>query len=291
MKTTKQKTDVCQLVTDRIIEALEQGVIPWRKTWNGVPYAQNYVSKRAYSGINALLTNLSPYDVPYFITLKQANQLGGKVRKGSKSIPIIYWKVIYKDQDGHTVPEKESEERTDLQKLFFARYYRVFNIADIEGVSFDLPEASHNHNRIEACDQLIQKIKNLSVIRHGGNKAYYAPPLDKIQMPALNQFESPEAYYATLFHEIIHSTGHHSRLNRDEVMQTAEFGSPIYSQEELIAEIGAAFMCNLIGIENNDTFTNATAYIQGWLSKLKNDKRFIIQAASKAKAAVQYAME
>ncbi|MEM7368693.1 MAG: zincin-like metallopeptidase domain-containing protein [Bacteroidota bacterium] len=288
MKTSKSKADVYQLVTDRIIEALEQGTIPWRKTWAGAPYARNYVTKHTYHGINALLTNLSPYDLPYFVTLKQANQLGGKVKKGAKSIPIVYWKIIFKNQEGNVIPEKESKGRKDLNKLFFARYYRVFNISEIEGVSFKLPEAKFDHDRIENCEQLIQGIKNPPIIQHGGNQAYYAPPIDHIQMPELNQFESPEAYYATLWHELIHATGHVSRLCRDEVMGTVKFGSPIYSQEELTAEIGAAFLCNLVEIENTDTFTNAASYIQGWLSKLKDDKRFIIRAASKAKAAVEY---
>ncbi|MDW3650999.1 MAG: zincin-like metallopeptidase domain-containing protein [Bacteroidia bacterium] len=285
---TGQTVDVYQFITDQIVKALEQGRIPWRKTWQGVGYARNYVTKHIYTGINAILTNLSPYEVPYFITLKQANALGGKVRREAKSLPIVYWKISYKDQEGNIVVDEDRFGQDDLTKLFFARYYRVFNISDIEGIDFQLPETPHTHDQLDQCERIIASIPNPPTIRFGGSEPYYAPPIDTVQMPVLNQFESPEAYYATFFHELVHSTGHVSRLMREEVMGTVKFGSLIYSQEELTAEIGAAFLCRVVGIDNPATFTNSTAYIQGWLSKLKDDKKFIFQAASKAKRAVEY---
>lgn len=285
---TGQMVDVYQLVTDQIVEALAQGRIPWRKTWQGVGFACNYVTKHIYTGINALLTNLSPYEVPYFITLKQANALGGKVKRGAKSLPIVYWKISYKDHAGKVVVDEARFGEPDLQKLFFARYYRIFNISDVEGIDFQTPEIFHTHDPLDQCEKIITGIPSPPTIRFGGNQPYYAPPIDTVQMPGINQFESPEAYYATFFHELIHSTGHVSRLMREEVMGTVKFGSLIYSQEELTAEIGAAFLCRMAGIDNPATFTNSTAYIQGWLSKLKDDKKFIFQAASKAKRAVNY---
>ncbi|MEM6342670.1 MAG: zincin-like metallopeptidase domain-containing protein [Bacteroidota bacterium] len=279
--------DVYQLVTDRISEALEQGTIPWRKTWQHYGLARNYITGHVYTGINALLTNLSPYEEPFFITLKQANALGGQVKRGAKSLPIVYWKISYKDQDGTIVSADDAHQRGDLTKLFFARYYRVFNIADIDGITFEVPMANE-HNRIKACEDLVTKIKQPPTLRLGGDQPSYAPPIDTVRMPGINQFESAEAYYATLFHELIHSTGHSSRLNREEVMSMVKFGSLVYSQEELTAEIGASFLCQITGISNPEVFTNTTAYIQGWLSKLNDDKRFIFQAASKAKKAVKY---
>lgn len=287
-QTTDRRVDVYQMVTDRIVAALEAGTIPWKKTWKGLGYARNYVTKHTYMGINALLTNLSPYSVPYFITLKQANDLGGSVQKGSKSLPIVFWKIRYKDADGRYYSEAEANERSDLQKLFLARYYRVFNIEDVTGIEFNLPNLEHQHDFIPICEQMIDFMPKSPEIRIGGSEAYYAPPIDTVQMPTLAQFESPEAYYSTFFHELVHSTGHSSRLNRDEVMGKVRFGSLEYSQEELVAEIGSAFLCNQVGVETPSTFKNAAAYIHGWLSKLQDDKRFIFRAAKEAKQAAEY---
>lgn len=126
------------------------------------------------------------------------------------------------------------------------------------------------------------------IIKHGGSSAYYALPINTIQMPLMDQFESPEAYYATLFHELIHSTGHHTRLYREEVIGAVKFGSLEYSRKEPKVEIGAAFLCNIVGIENPDVFENAAAYIQGWFKVLQDDKKCIFQAATQAKVAMEY---
>lgn len=283
-----RKLDVYQMVTDRIISALESRTIPWRKTWKGLGPARNYVSKHAYTGINAILTNLSPYTTPYFLTIKQTNALGGKIKKGSKSLPIVFWKVRYKDENEKFYSGEEAEDLTNMQKIFLARYHRVFNIEDVTGIDFHIPGLDHDHDFIPLCEQMIDFMPNRPEIRIGGNVAYYAPPIDTVQMPTLSQFDSPEAYYATFFHELVHSTGHTSRLHRDEVMGKVRFGSLEYSQEELVAEMGSAFLCNHVGIETPETFENATAYIQGWLSKLQDDKRFIFRAAKEAQKAAEY---
>lgn len=287
-QTTDRRVDVYQMVTDRIVAALEAGTIPWSKTWQGYGFARNYVTKHEYTGINALLTNLSPYAVPYFLTLKQANTLGGRVKKGSKSLPIVFWSIRYRDTEGRYYAEEEAAGKPDLQKLFLARFYRIFNIEDVTGIEWQLPTQNRSHDFIPMCEQMIDFIPNPPEIKIGGSQAFYAPPIDTVQMPSLSQFDAPEAYYATFFHELVHSTGHSSRLNRDEVMGKVRFGSLEYSQEELVAEIGSAFLCNQVGIETPSTFKNATAYIQGWLAKLQDDKRFIFRAAKEAKQAAEY---
>lgn len=286
----RTKTNVYQMVTDRIIEALEQGGIPWRKTWkSGARTAMNWVSKRAYTGINALLTNLSPYDHPYFMTFKQANALGGKIRKGAKSIPVVFWKKILKDANGQIVAESEAGNRQDLKERYVLKYYRLFNIAEIEDVAFELPEVPvRTQSTIEACEEVVKKMPNPPVIETGEYEPCYVPPKDNIYLPSIDNFGEAEMYYSVLFHELIHATGHETRLNREAVAKAQKFGSMTYSQEELVAEIGAAFLCNKTGIELPETFENSAAYIQSWLEKLANDKRFVFKAASEAKAATQF---
>ncbi|MEL6675618.1 MAG: zincin-like metallopeptidase domain-containing protein [Bacteroidota bacterium] len=286
-----QGVDVYQLVTSRIIEALESGTIPWKRTWQGYGYAKNIVNGHVYSGINAILTNLSPYSIPYFLTMRQANDLGGNIKAGSKSLPIVYWDVRYQDEDGKYFKEDEIEGKKNLRKRFFARYYRVFNVADVEGVKIDLPVGQVNHEPIPDCEALVRNIPFPPVIQHKGDQPCYIPAIDTVQIPATELFESREAYYQTLFHELIHATGHMARLERPGIMEVSKFGSLTYCEEELIAEIGATFICNRVGIETSATFENSAAYIQGWLAQLSADKRMIFAAAGKARLAVGYLYE
>lgn len=289
-KPTTQKTNVYQLVTDRIMEALEQGIIPWRKTWvGGAKHAVNWVSKRAYTGINALLTNLTPYEHPYFITFKQANALGGRVRKGAKSIPVVFWKKVLKDAEGNVIDESEAGNRQDLKERYILRYYRVFNIADIEELEFKLPAVPAQMTKtVDACEQLVANMPNPPAIEMGDHEPCYVPAQDSIYMPSRGRFGEAEMYYSVLFHELIHATGHESRLNREAVTTANKFGSLTYSQEELTAEIGAAYLCKMTGIELPETFENSVAYLQSWLEQLRKDKRFVFRAASEAKTATQY---
>lgn len=288
--TTTPKANVYELVTRRIMEALEQGVIPWRKTWkSGERQAMNWVSKRAYTGINALLTNLSPHDYPYFLTFKQANALGGKIRKGAKSIPVVFWKKILKDANGKIVNENEAGNRQNLKERYVLRYYRIFNIADVEELEFKLPEMPAKQvETVDACEELLAKMPKCPTIEKGEFEPCYVPPQDRIYMPRMGQFGESELYYSTLFHELIHATGHESRLSREAVTTANRFGSLTYSKEELTAEIGAAYLCKITGIELPETFENSVAYLQGWLEQLSKDKRFIFKAAAEAKAATQF---
>jgi antirestriction protein ArdC len=281
------------MVTDLIIEKLESGIVPWKKPWNEYGPAVNYLSKTPYRGINQLILN-GLHIKPFYLTFNQAKSLGGKIKKGAKSIPVVYWNFIYrhKETNRKIASEDIAAFPSDLiLKTAFLKYYRVFNVDDLLHVDFDLPELHPNSNNysIELCDKLLLDMKDRPEIRHKENQAYYDPANDYINMPPIELFKTLELYYSILHHEIIHSTGHSKRLNRFDGNEINALNSN-YSKEELIAEIGAAFLNNHTGILNDDTLTDSASYIRGWLNKLRNDKKFIVEAAAKAQKAVDYVL-
>lgn len=271
---------VYDYVTEKIIKELEKGNIPWQKPWNGSP-AINYVTRKPYQGINTLLLSKSGE----YLTWHQIQQLGGKVRKGAKAEFVVFYKTVtYKTEDAE---ESEEDNNSKVKTYFILRYYNVFHIDDVEGIPSKIQ--TFQHDPITEAEEVISKYKDKPKIIHDDStKAYYSPMHDYINIPDQKYFKDIEKYYSTLFHEAVHSTGHYNRLNRfkkDEPL--AAFGSESYSKEELIAEIGAAMLCNHCGILQQ-TLENTGAYIKSWIKVLKNDKRFIIQASSKAQKAVNY---
>lgn len=279
--------DVYQKVTDLFIEKIEAGVNPWVKTWSipGV-LPQNYFNKNIYKGVNLFLLSLTPFDIPFFCTYKQAKENGGTIRKGAKSLPVIYWNVVESKTETITSPDGLEQPK----KMAFIKYYNVFNICDVEGIDFVLPKSLENANEpITTCESLVANMPQAPRIQHIHKAgAYYSPLADYINMPDLTQFSSSEAYYSVLFHELVHSTGHASRLNREGVTQLCPFGSTNYSKEELVAELGAALLTMFTGISNAELIDNSAAYLKGWLKPLKDDKKFIFWAAKEAQKAVQY---
>lgn len=273
-----KKIDVYEKITNIIIEKLEEGVAPWKCGFlqNQTP-PKNYVSGKEYRGINALLLSLTGKKA-YYMTYLQAKELGGNVKKGAKGFPVVYYNFV----------EKQAEQpHEEAKKIPFLKYYTVFSIDDVDGISFDVPEIVRNQNeRLTICENIIEQMPSPPKIDFASGRAFYSPPLDYVSIPPLWDFETREEYYGTIFHELAHSTGHESRLAREEVMKSGKFGSYTYSKEELVAEICATFLCNHAGI--TQTFDNSVAYIQSWLKVLKNDKKFIIDAASKAQKAVDY---
>lgn len=293
MRKEKSQTaapDMYQTVTNRIIERLEQGELTWRKPWSSYGLARNYVSGKVYRGINMLLMNLfSPHSIPYYLTFKQAQELGGNVRKGAKSQQVFYFNVIFKDANNQTLSKEQAKALGDDVKVIrFLKYYNVFNVEDIEGVEFKIDDLRLvPHEKIERCEQVWNAYPSPpQYVEEDRARAFYRPEKDLINMPPIEQFETAENYYATLFHEAIHSTGHPNRLNREGVAQFDRFGSERYSLEELVAELGASFLCGLTGIDREPIIENTAAYIQGWLKKLKDDKQFIFKAAAEAQKAV-----
>lgn len=299
MKATQSKKaapDMYQVVTDRIIERLESGELSWRKTWSSYGLARNYQSKKAYKGINMLIMNFFvSHEIPYYLTYKQAQEMGGQVKNGAKAERVYYFNMIFKNGNDEKISSEEADRLQlagqSVKVIKFLKWYNVFNVADIDGIDFQFEEVKlQPHERIERCEQIIANYPNapkyVETVKENG--AGYAPELDCITMPSIERFDSAEDYYATRFHESIHSTGHPKRLNREGVAQFDKFGSERYSLEELIAELGASFLCALTQIDRELVMENAAAYIQGWLKKLKDDKNFIFKAAAEAQKAVDY---
>ncbi|SHM10153.1 ArdC family protein [Hymenobacter psychrotolerans] len=278
---TTTRPDVYQIVTDRVIAALEAGQIAWRKPWHaayGRP--RNYVSGRAYTGINAFLLHLVG-GTPFFLTFRQAKELGGNIRKGAKGMPVIYYNVT-------TRTDKQTGEE---EKTPFIKYFTVFSVDDVEGVDIILPEQPQDraHEPLAAAEALVAGWATCPRIEHGGAQAYYAPGPDFVQVPRPETFTSGEAYYSTLFHELTHATGHASRLDRPDLAEALRpSGRAGYAREELTAEMGAAFLCGHAGLNPSATLENTAAYLQFWLEQLRGDKKLVVQAASRAQRAAEF---
>lgn len=274
------KANVYQMVTDRIIEQLEQGIIPWERPWTGVRAgAFNRVSKRPYSLLNQMLLK----HAGEYATFKQWTELGGKIKKGAKSEIIVFWKILEIEEEN----EKGEKEKKTLPIL---KYYNVFHISQVEGVK-PLEQPFAEVEPIEEADKIIfdyVEREHIDFQEKASNEAFYSPSRDCVVVPMKEQYQHINEYYSTTFHELTHSTGHKNRLNRLQSGAVAAFGSETYSKEELVAEIGSASIMNMLGIETTKTFRNSAAYIQNWLSVLKNDNNMIISAASKAEKAVDY---
>lgn len=274
---------VYEMVTDRIIEQMENGVIPWEKPWTGIRNgAYNRISKKSYSLLNQMLLN---HDGEY-ATFKQWSDLGGHVRKGEKSEMVVFWKI-------QPVEETKEDGTKETKQIPLLRYFNVFHISQVDGVEPLQNEERYENEPIEKAEKVLLDYwarENIEVEHIAGNDAYYSPARDLIHLPLFEQFTKANEYYSTAFHESVHSTMKENRCNRaeDRKGKLVAFGSAEYSKEELVAEIGSANLMNIIGIESEKSFRNNTAYIQNWLTVLKNDVKFIVSASSKAEKAVKY---
>ena len=285
MNQTIVKRDVYQIVTDRIIELLEQGTIPWQQPWTKAGMPQNLISKKPYRGINVFLLASLNYFHNQFLTYKQLTELGGTVNEGEKSHMVVFWKW----PDANNVEENVLKKETKKTPLL--RYYKVYNVKQCSGIPEEsIPEIPTSQNDIlEMCESIIENMPLKPEIQTGGFQAFYHPVHDYINMPEMNAFIDSEHYYSVLFHELIHSTGHVSRLSRREIIQKTNYGSEPYSIEELTAEIGACYLTSLSGIVSlHRPFENSVAYIQGWLKRLKNDRKFIVYGSTQAQRAVDF---
>jgi antirestriction protein ArdC len=276
---TQTSRDVYTIVTNRIIELLEKGVIPWRQPWTDAGLPKNMVSGKHYRGINVWLLNSLNYPQNNFLSFRQIKELGGSVKKGERSQEVVFWKWI----------EKENPETGEIDKKPFLRYHRVFNISQCEGIPKEkIPqEPERNISPLESCEKIIAQMPKCPEIRNYEQKAYYNRFQDLINMPRMETFSKTEEYYGTLFHELIHSSGHADRLNRKELLESKGFGTRDYAIEELTAEMGASYLKSHAGIPIEELNNNA-AYISGWLERLKDDKKFIIHASAQAQKATDY---
>ena len=281
--------DIAQLITDRIISELEKGATPWVKPWRrlkgqpgeGMPF--NPVSGTLYRGMTHIWLSMmqGAYATPYWLTFKQAQAMGGTIKAGEKGTPVVYWNVNRKETTG------DNGEKVTSAYAFIKHYF-VFNVAQCEGLDLCIeaqPEPiPASFDQSPAVMALIDKLALKGGLHHGGDSAFFRPSTDSINMPPLAAFNDAGQYHATLLHESIHATGHDSRLKR---LTPARFGSEEYAYEELVAELGAAMLCAKLGIDGD---LRHAGYIESWLKALRNDKKFIISAAGKAQAALDWLM-
>jgi len=269
-------------INAKIIEQLEKGTVPWLKPWTEAGLPINIISKRPYRGINMILLLMENYEHNHFLSFKQASDIGGKVKKGERGHMVVFWSQVENKQEEH----KENDEKTEPKKKSILRYYYVFNISQCENIPEQYLPKARETKELPSCESIVTAMPHCPPIRHKENKAFYNFKEDFVNMPKKRSFKNDESYYSTLFHELVHSTGHVSRLNRDTIVQMAEFGDDNYSLEELVAEIGTCYLQSVAGITSE--FQQSAAYLQGWLAKLKGDKKFIFQAARASQKAVDY---
>jgi antirestriction protein ArdC len=268
--------DIHAAMTERFVEQLRAGSVPWQRPWRSV---QNIISRKAYRGINSLTLGSTPFGSPFWMTFRQAHELGGHIRKGERSSPVIYWKFLER-RDANGRPVLTSKGKPAY--VPFIRWSNVFNLDQTEGVRApELPVAPETMPAQARAEALVDKA-NLGPIRREGFAATYSPTEDIIRIPAPTLFRSSEDYYHTLFHEMTHATGHASRLDREGITNPIKFASERYSKEELIAELGAAFLSNEAGILDQVRFDNSAAYLQSWIRKLEDDPTLLVSAASHA---------
>lgn len=288
---SERNFDIYEAVTDRIIAELESGVIPWAKPWMTISGgARKYLSGEPYSLLNQILLG----DPGEYLSFKMCKDLGGSIRKGAKAKKVVFWKPLqYQVKDGAGIPMTTDDGEAVVKVIPYLKWSNVFHIDDCEGIEskvkdqaplFDTPA----DERAEQVFSGYQERSGVGFESRKQNRAYYSPVEDKIVVPLIDQFADAAEYYSTLFHEATHSTGHESRLNRlNEEEGHAAFGSEEYSKEELVAEIGASAIMHEIGMESEKTFRNNAGYIQSWLKALREDKKLIVSAASRADKAVR----
>jgi antirestriction protein ArdC len=284
----KMNNKVAQIVADQIIAKIEtEQLAPWQKSWvsKEIGLPRNGVSNKVYKGWN-LFVLVFMSENPYWFTYKQAKELGGNVKTGSKSVPIIYWNWIEK---GTGEFDENNKEKT--KKVPFLRYYNVFNATQCEGLPekfYPIADPLKIHDVITEAQAIVDAMPNRPQLLTG-NSAFYTPALDTVTTPALGSFNKAEDFYSTMFHELAHSTGHGTRLNRKGVTNHDIFGSHQYGQEELVAEFTASFLCYHAGILTKTIDTSAS-YLKGWMERIKEDPTMLIYSAQQAQKATDYIM-
>ena len=294
----QQHVDVYQMVTDRVLEQIEQGIIPWHKPWNAATLSEDalaisYTSRKPYSFLNQMLLGRNGE----WLTFNQVKERGGNIKKGAHAGIVVFYKQI----EVKTTKRVKNAEGNEFDKevsstIPVLKYYHVFHIDDCEGIESKIKvEEKPKESKVQPIKRAEKIVKDYLKAQpllklhndRPSNRAYYTPMWDEITVPMLSQYKEKEEYYSTLFHEMVHSTGHSTRLNREEGMGN-KFASHAYSREELVAELGSAMLCTNIRIDTEVAFKNSVAYIKGWASKLREDTKAIVWAASRAEKAARY---
>ena len=304
VKSTSRVNDPYQAITNKIIEAMQQGIIPWQRPWsggNGVGYV-SHSTGRSYSFLNAMLLMIAGKEPGEFITFKQCKEAGGHVKKGAKSTTIYFWKRLHfvedkKDENGNTILDENGDPEKIEKNPICLKGYQVFALSDTEGVNPKYVTSTEDSDDtapdpIKAAEDILNAYYQepgapvLNVVP--SDRAFYSPAKDRVTVPERKQYNEIAEYYSTLFHETIHSTGHKSRLDRFKTGAAAAFGSNDYSREELVAEIGSAYLVNRSGIDCEKAFNNSVAYLQGWIRHLADKPREFATAAAQAEKAAKY---
>jgi antirestriction protein ArdC len=298
-KVRKTNAEIYQQVTDRVVAALEGGTVPWQKGW--MPqggFFRNGRTNRSYRGVNILLLLVASlekgYTSPFWVTYKQAGKMGGNVKKDEECTRIVFNSRIVSKEKVENPLTGEMEPKV----FWMMREYRVFNIAQTEGIDLAKLPVIEKETKHSACRKAEKILKGMpatpaKVFHRQNSKPSYTPFFDHIEMPNKGQFETREAYYGTLFHETVHSTGHSSRLNVQNIVESEElkgavFGSEDYSEEELRAELGAAFLTSMCGMDTAKEQDNTAAYLHNWIGRLKAEPKLIYTAAQGAQRACDY---
>lgn len=287
--------NVYQMVTDRIVAQLKEGIIPWQKPWtvsgSAEDVAISFVTRRPYSFVNQMLLG-RPGE---WLTWKQIGELGGKVRKGAKAGIVVFYKQLVIKDPTRKVKDEDGNEVDATKRIPLLKYYNVFHLSDVEGIDSKIVkgEKPSGLEPVEEAEEVITAYVSREdgltfVCDKESDRAYYSPGEDKVVVPQISQYAIVEEYYSTTFHELTHSTLKESRCNREAENAHAFFGNEDYSREELVAEMGSAMLCNRLGLEAKKAFKNSVAYIQGWLKELQNDDHMIVWAASRAEKAAKY---
>jgi antirestriction protein ArdC len=272
---------VHEIITEKIIKQLESGVAPWRKPWTSQTPA-NLITQKDYRGLNVFTLASQGFPSRFWLTFNQATQLGGRIRRGERSSSVIFWNV---GEEQETTTQDGTKETS---RPFLLRYYSVCNLSQTEGIDIpaSLLQETRSNDPIETCEQIVTNMSNPPAFEQS-DIAWYSPSNDVVGLPARGLFHSSEEYYATAFHEMAHSTGHAKRLHRESFDNPVSFGSESYSKEELTAEMTAAMLCGIAGIEQK-TLENSAAYLKTWIARLKSDSRLLVSAASQAQKAADF---
>lgn len=277
-------TKIYQMITDQILAKLDEGVIPWRKPWNAESgFPKNLISKKSYRGINHWVLASAGFDSPWWLSFKQIKQLGGKVIKGQKGTPVVFWKLL-----SRATEDEKGELKTKIIPLL--RYSLVWNLEQSKGIDpkkVPAIEARKDVCPLEEGEALIAGMPQKPEIFFMGNHACYSPHFDQVWIPKAEDFTQQAEFYAACFHELAHATGHASRLNRAGITDTVNFGSDTYTKEELVAEMAAAMLCGVAGIANS-IIDNSAAYIDGWRKKISEDPKLVVSAAAQAQKAADF---
>lgn len=284
-KKTLTNKEIYDLISEKIVAMLDNGIIPWQKPWDAESeMPRNAISKRPYHGVNVWMLAFSGYSSPYWATFNQIKSKGGHVNAGEKGTQIYFYKMFSKmivDEKGKPVLDEKGNKQ--FQKFPMLKVSYVFNLDQCEG--FTLPKrektVKNANEKLEICESIWANYANRPTLTHGGDRAFYRSSEDMIRMPEMETFKNSESYYATFFHEMGHSTGHTTRLNRE---LGNKFGSDKYGREELVAEFSSSYLCAVAGIEK-EIFENSVAYIQNWKDAIKADPAMVMVSASKAQKA------